>query len=93
MTDDITIYINPCKVHSDHKKYNAIVLRIMEESGLKYNLHMPQERSHGLMQVKVHFENGDDEKHKAIGKDLGSKLEGKGIEIKRILNFRGKPIL
>ncbi len=90
----MTIYIGACQASDiSNKQYNLIILKVMEASGLKYDFCPKTDRAHGMSQIELHLENGDYEKHRAIARDLDSKLKSQGIKVKNILDFRGKSIL
>ena len=91
MKGDITIYINPCST-GDYKHYNGIVLKVMEESKLKYSIQTPSNRLHGLIKIDVVLEDEKPEQYSTIVNDLRAKLESHNIEVKRILDFRGRSL-
>jgi len=96
MGGDITIYINPCH-NEEHKKYNGLILRTMEESKLEYNkleydIQTPSNRLQGLIKVEVELKGIEPKKYESIAKNLRVKLENRGINVKRTIDFRGKPI-
>jgi len=94
MVKDIIIYIGECPNKDiDNKKYNATILKVMEGSGIEYDFHPKTYRAHGMSQIELHLENGDYEEHKVIARGLVSKLKSQGINIKNILDFRGKSVL
>ncbi len=91
MRGDITIYIAPCDADENHKKYNKSILEVMENSKMEYEIHVPPNRLQGLIKIEVKIEE-DPTKYSSIAKNLKSKLENQGINIKKILDFRGKPL-
>lgn len=91
MSGDITIFINPCGTEENHKKYNRIILKVMEESRLDYNIHTPSSRLQGLIKVELNLKDEDPKKYGAIGNSIKARLEAQMIEVKKILDFRGNP--
>lgn len=93
MRGDITIYIAPCEIDDNRKKYNCDILKIMEESKLEYKVQISESRLQGLTKVEICLEDEKQEKYKHIAKELKLKLETQGINVKRVVDFKGKFII
>ncbi|MGB9707958.1 MAG: hypothetical protein ACPLXC_01355 [Candidatus Pacearchaeota archaeon] len=91
MVGDITIYITPCSKEENRKKYNGSILKVMEESNLKYSIQTPSSRLHGLIKLEVILGDIDSRKYDSLARDLTHKLESYGIEVKKVVDFKGKP--
>ncbi|MCX8194413.1 MAG: hypothetical protein N3G19_03610, partial [Candidatus Pacearchaeota archaeon] len=62
------------------------------ESKLEYKIDIPPSRLHGLIKIGIELDD-DPKKYGLIAKNLKDNLESKGVNIKKIADFLGKPLV